>query len=184
MKNTMENINGDFGENIIKNRLHSINSDDEYDFYINIQMNSFDERHFCDISIQKWSLDRNDKKILDKRFNKIDVKTYPPLILYSGYTGINRKHFLEYIQEPTMLVLFVDYLSEIIYGESVQKLQELYNENKCLNIITNKNGYNKDDRIAWKISDLKTFSEIFEINDELSFLTDNEILFLKENSKN
>ena len=170
----------ELGENIVKSRLHN-----NPDFYINIQVNAYKERHFCDFSIQKWYLDKKDIKRLDRNFNRIDVKTYPPLMYYPGYTGINYKHFLEYLQDPDMIILFVDYQNEQIYGNRISKLQELYIDGEAVKIITHQKGFDNDDRIAWKISDMLNMNEIFGFNDEYdcSTLTETEVAYLYTYSK-
>lgn len=170
---------GELGEKLIKERLHN-----NPDCWINIQMNVYNERHFCDMSIQKWSLRRNDIKELDKRFDKIDVKTYPPLNKYPDYNGVNYKHFCEYVQTDNMLVLFVDPKNGMIYGEFVKELQHLHNSGRTIKIVTNQEGYDSDDRICWKISDLRTFNEIFEFSIDKSKLSIREINILNKLCKN
>jgi len=174
-----EDIIGEYGEELVRERLHN-NSD----CWINIQTNYYKERHFCDFSIQKWTLRKNDTKELDKRFSRIDVKTYPPLQKYPDYNGINYKHFIEYIQDPELLVLFVDYKNGMIYGDFIKELQNLYNSGRTIKIITNQEGYDKDDRVCFKIEDMKTFNELFKFTTDTSKLTTEEITKINTYCKN
>lgn len=180
MKDSIQNIIGDYGEKIIIDRIKYI-SDFSGETFItyNIMTNIYKERHFYDLMIQKWVLDTSkdfnklNYKQIDNSISKIDVKTFPPLIKYPEFTGINETNWLEYQQIPELLILFVDPKNYNIYGDFVYNLTGQ----------TLKTGPNeKQDRIVFERKYMKNFGDIF--NDiKINKIDNNKINQLRDSQK-
>lgn len=160
MRDSIENIIGDYGEKIVKERLNSI-SDPIWEY--NIMEIVKGQRHFYDLNIQKWRL--NFIKHYDNSITKIDVKTFKPLRNDPNGTGINKSHWFEYLQIDELLILFVDPQNHKIYGDFVYNLKNNY-----YTLPTSK----KEDRIIFKIDKMKKLDELFP--NSIGNLTDIEIL--------
>jgi len=133
-------LKGEYGEKIFVDRLQELSTrNNSY----NVMKNVEHERHFYDIMIQKWNL-VDGVKYIDKTIEKIEIKTYEPLLKYPNATGMNENHWLEYKQLPELLIVWVDTKHNIFYGNFVENLID--NE---FTLYTTK----KENRICWNIKD-------------------------------
>lgn len=168
MKDSIQNVIGDYGEKIIVDRIELVPFDNEWNY--NVMVINKKIRHFYDLNIQKWKI-INGKKIIDNNICKIDVKTYKPLYKYPDKTGINESHWEEYKQIPELMILFVDPLNYSIYGNFIKNLKP-----ELLKTKENQ----KQNRIIFNISDLKPMDELFEdcFFKEYNYLSDMETIIL------
>jgi hypothetical protein len=101
----------------------------------------------------------------------VDVKTFPPYKIYPNLTGITKKNYLEYsLLDPSFTLLFVDELNGKIYGDTLYNLKTNYDQN-----IKDNHVAGTGERISWDITKMKTLSELFDIIEDESYLTNEEI---------
>ena len=158
-------VKGSYGEKIIKSRFERN--------FIPALFNTYPIRHNYDCIVSEYRMKDGIKISYDR---KIDIKTFPPMLLYPNKTGISEKNFREYCQlNDNFTLLFVDEFNAKIYGDTLENLK-LNNDRTAIN-----NKYaGTGKRIVWDIDKMKTLSELFNLPEHESYLTEEEINNFKE----